>query len=82
MLSYLREVGFPDNVLEARVARIHLYRTLTNPKDDNAPSDTMVNNKPPIIILLLLLVLLHVCYSLMIIRFLLILDMFQMKVSL
>lgn len=26
--SYLREVGFPDNVLEARVARLNLYRTL------------------------------------------------------
>ena len=30
MFSYLREVGFPDNVLEARVARINLYRTLTS----------------------------------------------------
>lgn len=28
--SYLREVGFPDNVLEARVARLNLYRTLIN----------------------------------------------------
>ena len=26
--SYLREVGFPDNILEARVARLNLYRTL------------------------------------------------------
>ncbi|XP_019858799.1 PREDICTED: striatin-3-like isoform X2 [Amphimedon queenslandica] len=55
--DYLREVGFPDNVLEARVARLNLYRTLmsssTNqnepplpPPAVEAPSETY-SPKPP-----------------------------------
>lgn len=28
LYSYLREVGFPDNVLEARVARMTAYKNL------------------------------------------------------
>ena len=27
--SYLREVGFPDNVLEARIARINILKNLS-----------------------------------------------------
>lgn len=41
---YLREVGFPDNVLEARVARINLYRTLmTGTVEGSAPPLELVS---------------------------------------
>jgi striatin 1/3/4 len=40
--DYLREVGFPDNVLEARVARLNLYRTLMNGSSNQPPSDISI----------------------------------------
>lgn len=42
-VSYLREVGYPDNVLEARVARINLYHALSSAANSNRDEDVSSN---------------------------------------
>lgn len=49
--SYLREVGFPDNVLEARVSRISAYKNLygqTQPLDQSMASMRSDSPKPSV----------------------------------
>ena len=46
---YLKEVGFPDNVLEARVARINMYHSLVSEsgqKEAKAETEVAVNQAP------------------------------------
>ena len=44
---YLREVGFPDNVLEARVARMTAYRSLYGQNQMLEQPQAAVRNEPP-----------------------------------
>ena len=46
--SYLREVGFPDNVLEARVARISAYRSLHSSHAPLSPDSRSDSPKPQV----------------------------------
>ena len=50
VFRYLREVGFPDNVLEARMARISAYKSLYNQNQlmEGGPSLRSVSPKPSV----------------------------------
>lgn len=45
--SYLREVGFPDNVLEARVARMTAYKNLYRKNQLEQPLMNTRSESPP-----------------------------------
>lgn len=45
--SYLREVGFPDNVLEARVSRIAAYKTLYGQNQTLDQSNSSMRSDSP-----------------------------------
>ena len=45
---YLREVGFPDSVLEARLSRIAAYKSLYAQNQNTAPEDSIRLESPKV----------------------------------
>ena len=47
---YLREVGFPDSVLEARLSRIAAYKSLYAQNHSTTPEDSIRIESPKIVV--------------------------------